>query len=76
MADKLGKYRCEICGNIVEVLQHGDGELVCCGKLMMLMSEKTQEQEGKDKPVPVIETTDRGIKIKVASIEHPIEENH
>ena len=29
MAEKLQVYKCEICGNIVEVLNGGVGELVC-----------------------------------------------
>ena len=27
-------YKCEICGNIVEVLHEGQGVLVCCGEEM------------------------------------------
>ncbi|HHL39098.1 MAG TPA: desulfoferrodoxin FeS4 iron-binding domain-containing protein [Deltaproteobacteria bacterium] len=37
MATKVGeKYRCEICGNEVEVIHAGGGTLVCCGKPMEL----------------------------------------
>jgi len=39
MAKKGEVYKCEICGNIVAVLQGGDGDLVCCGKDMQLVSE-------------------------------------
>jgi superoxide reductase len=69
-------YKCDICGNIVEVLHTGAGELVCCGEPMKLQQEKTQEQEGKEKHVPVIEKTDNGIKVKVGSIPHPMEQEH
>ena len=68
-------YKCEICGNIVEVLHAGAGELVCCGQPMNLMQEK-KEDEGNEKHVPVIEKTDKGIKVKVGSVEHPMENNH
>ena len=34
-------YKCEVCGNIVEMLQTGDGELVCCGQNMVLQKENT-----------------------------------
>ena len=27
-------YICNVCGNIVEVLHSGEGELVCCGQPM------------------------------------------
>lgn len=68
-------YKCNICGNIVEVLHNGAGELVCCGKPMELMKEKT-EDEGQEKHVPVIEKTENGIKIKVGSVPHPMENEH
>ncbi len=76
MAEKLKKYKCEVCGNIVEVLYAGKGELVCCGKPMQLLSAKTQEEEGKEKHVPVIEKAEKGIKVRVGSVLHPMEENH
>jgi superoxide reductase len=64
-----------VCGNIVEVLHAGDGELVCCGEPMTLLDEKTADQ-GKEKHVPVIEKTDKGILVKVGSVPHPMEEKH
>ena len=75
MAKQLGIYKCEICGNIVEVLHSGDGELVCCGQPMKLLEEKIQDQ-GKEKHVPVIENTDKGILVKIGSVPHPMEEKH
>ncbi len=68
-------YKCEICGNIVEVLHAGSGELVCCGQPMNLLEEKTEDL-GNEKHVPVIEETEKGIKVKVGSVEHPMEEKH
>lgn len=68
-------YRCKICGNIVEVLHTGIGTLVCCGEPMELLSEKTSDV-GQEKHVPVIEKTANGIKVKVGSIPHPMEEKH
>ncbi len=68
-------YKCNICGNIVEVLYAGGGQLVCCGQPMELLTEKT-EDVGMEKHVPVIERTDKGIKVKVGSVPHPMEENH
>ncbi len=75
MTKKLQIYKCEICGNIVEVLHEGVGELVCCGQPMALLSEKTEDQ-GNEKHVPVIESTEKGIKVKVGTVTHPMEENH
>ena len=68
-------YRCNVCGNIVEVLHTGVGTLVCCGQPMELLAEKT-EDVGLEKHVPVIEKTETGYLVKVGSIPHPIEENH
>jgi len=76
MAGKLlDVYKCEICGNIVELIHVGGGELVCCGQPMMLQVEKSEDQ-GKEKHVPVIEKKGNGILVKVGSIPHPMEENH
>ena len=68
-------YKCNICGNIVEVLHTGAGELVCCGQPMQLMDEKTEEN-GKEKHVPVIEKIESGVKVKVGSVPHPMEDAH
>ncbi|MCW1296744.1 MAG: desulfoferrodoxin [Candidatus Parvarchaeota archaeon] len=68
-------YKCNVCGNIVEVLYAGVGQLVCCGKPMELLQEK-KEDIGKEKHVPVIEKTKTGIKVKVGSVPHPMEETH
>ncbi|UZE91750.1 MAG: desulfoferrodoxin [Methanosarcinales archaeon] len=68
-------YRCNVCGNIVEVLHAGKGELVCCGQPMELLGEKT-EDVGKEKHVPVIEKTNSVIKVKVGSVPHPMEDAH
>jgi len=68
-------YRCNICGNIVEVLHAGVGQLVCCGQPMELLKEKT-EDIGLEKHVPVIEKTESGVKVKVGSTPHPMEEKH
>ena len=68
-------YKCEICGNIVEMLHAGVGELVCCGQPMKLQQENTVDA-AKEKHVPVIEKTDAGVKVKVGSEAHPMEESH
>jgi superoxide reductase len=69
-------YKCEICGNIVEVLHAGPGALVCCGQEMNLFEEKT-EDASTEKHVPYIEKTDNGILVKVGqNQDHPMEEKH
>ncbi len=68
-------YLCEICGNMVEMLREGNGKLICCNKPMKNVEEK-YEDTGMEKHVPIIERTEKGIKVKVGSIEHPMESNH
>jgi superoxide reductase len=75
MAERLQIYKCEVCGNIVEVLHEGQGELVCCGEPMKLFVENTVDA-AKEKHVPVVETTAEGFKVKVGSVAHPMEEKH
>ena len=64
-------YKCEICGNIVEVLHGGAGKLVCCSQPMKLQKENDVDAS-QEKHVPIIEEN----KVKVGSEEHPMEEGH
>ena len=68
-------YKCNVCGNIVEVLHVGGGVLVCCGQPMQLLTENTTDA-AQEKHVPVIEKTEKGIKVQVGSVLHPMEEKH
>ena len=68
-------YKCEICGNIVEMIHGGAGELVCCGVPMIKMEENTVDA-AVEKHIPVIEEIDEGIKVKVGSVAHPMIEKH
>ena len=75
MAERLEVYKCEACGNVVEVLTGGAGELVCCGAPMVLMTENTVDA-AQEKHVPVIEKVAGGVKVKVGEVPHPMEEKH
>lgn len=75
MAKRLEVYKCAACGNIVEVLEGGAGELVCCGEPMKLMTENTVDA-AKEKHVPVITKVEGGFKVAVGSVAHPMEEKH
>lgn len=68
-------YKCSVCGNVVEVLHVGGGELVCCGKPMQLMRENTVDAS-QEKHVPVMEKTEKGVLVKIGSDPHPMEETH
>jgi superoxide reductase len=93
MAIELNQvYKCNICGNIIQINFVGGGPLVCCGQPMQLLVENTTDA-AKEKHVPVIETrenqrfsgpqkssisaeTKTGFKVKIGSVPHPMEEKH
>lgn len=73
--EKLEVYKCNVCGNIIEVLIVGSGELVCCEQPMELQQEKT-DGEGGEKHIPVIEKTETGVKVTIGQVPHVMEEKH
>jgi len=75
MTQKNQIYKCDICGNIIEVLHTGVGELVCCNKPMRLVNENT-EDAAQEKHVPFMEKGEGSTKIKVGELAHPMEEGH
>jgi len=75
MAEVMGVYKCELCGNIVEGLHAGAGDLVCCGQNMVQFKENTIDA-AKEKHVPVVEKIAGGFKVTVGSVAHPMEEKH
>lgn len=75
MTALLQIYKCSVCGNIVEVVHASVGQLVCCGKLMIYLEEGATDA-ALEKHVPVIEKVDKGYKVKVGSVEHPMINEH
>lgn len=75
MTNRLEIYKCEVCGNMVEMIHTGQGSLVCCGQPMKLMKENSVDA-ATEKHVPVIEKVDNGYKVTVGSVAHPMEEKH
>ncbi len=75
MPTQFEVYKCATCGNVVEVLSAGNGELVCCGKPMKHMVASSVDA-AKEKHVPVLEAADGGCKVKVGSAPHVMEEKH
>lgn len=75
MAEKMQIYKCGVCGNIVEVLHGGKGQLVCCGAPMQLMEEQTADF-ATEKHVPVVEGIETGTHVIVGSTLHPMQDNH
>jgi superoxide reductase len=75
MTERLQVYKCQVCGNMVEVVHASSGELVCCGQPMTLMREGVTDA-AKEKHVPVIEKVAEGFKVKVGDVAHPMEDKH
>lgn len=75
MTEKLEVYKCEVCGNMVEMLHAGAGELVCCGQPMRLFRENTVDA-AREKHVPVGERAGSSIRVRVGEVAHPMEEKH
>lgn len=75
MTKRLEIYKCDVCGNIVEMLHEGKGQLVCCNQPMKLFKENTVDAS-REKHVPVVEKMDGQVKVKVGSAPHPMEEKH
>ena len=75
MTEKLQVYKCQVCGNMVEVVHTGVGTLVCCNQPMTLMKEGVTDA-ATEKHVPVVEKVDDGFKVKVGEVAHPMEEKH
>lgn len=75
MAQRLEVYKCDKCGNIVEILHGGQGTLVCCDEPMKLKAENTVDAS-LEKHVPVVEPSDGGIIVKVGSVPHPMADEH
>ncbi len=75
MTQQNDVYKCEVCGNIVEVLHAGGGELVCCGAPMVL-KKPNYEDAAQEKHVPVIEKSGENITVTIGEIAHPMEAEH
>jgi superoxide reductase len=72
---RLQVYKCEVCGNMVEIVHAGGGTLVCCNQPMSLLKEGVTDA-ALEKHVPVVEKADGGLKVTVGSVAHPMEEKH
>lgn len=75
MTKRSEVYKCELCGNMVELVHASAGQLVCCGQDMKLLTENTVDAS-KEKHIPVIERVSNGVKVTIGSVLHPMEEKH
>lgn len=75
MAQRMELLKCDKCGQLAMVFNSGPGTLQCCSQPMRLLHENTTDA-AKEKHVPVIERVDGGVRVKVGSVPHPMEEKH
>jgi len=75
MPKTLEIYKCEVCGNMIEMIHGGVGQLVCCNEPMKQFTENTVDA-AKEKHVPVVEKIDNNYRVAVGSVAHPMEEKH
>ncbi|MDD3006072.1 MAG: desulfoferrodoxin [Candidatus Pacebacteria bacterium] len=68
-------YKCPVCGNVVEVVHTGAGQLVCCGQPMQLQSKNTADAS-LEKHVPVISRKGDDFKVVVGVEKHPMTNEH
>jgi superoxide reductase len=73
--ERMNVYKCELCGNIVEVLHAGGGTLACCGQPMKHLVENTTDA-ATEKHVPVVEKSGNTVKVAVGSVAHPMTDDH
>ncbi len=75
--ERLDLYKCEICGNMVEVILVGGGELVCCGQPMRKLDAQEQEDAMLEKHIPIfIKNSDNNDEVRVGEVLHPMTEEH
>ena len=67
--------RCEVCGNIVAVVEESGVPIVCCGQNMTEIAAKTVD-EGAEKHVPVWKLNDNMVHVTVGQNEHPMTQEH
>jgi superoxide reductase len=67
-------YKCNICGNVVQVKEAGKGTLVCCGEDMSLTITSNDSLEQTHKPI--IKKEEKKITVCVSEKEHPMTKEH
>lgn len=68
-------YICEVCGNIIEMVNDSGVPVVCCGQKMKELVPNTTDGAA-EKHVPVYEVKDNKVEVCVGSASHPMTEEH
>ena len=75
MAERFQVYKCDSCGNTVEMLCGSNQQIACCGKPMRRLLENVVDAS-IEKHVPVIKESGKEIEVKVGSVPHPMDKDH
>ena len=68
-------YVCAHCGNIVSLIHHGGGKLVCCGSPMKELIPGEVEAS-VEKHLPVVKVENGSVNAFVGETEHPMTDAH
>ena len=68
-------YICEICHNLVGLIENGGAPLVCCGTEMAELVPNTVEASA-EKHIPEVTVSGNSVSVQVGSVPHPMEEAH
>ncbi len=68
-------FKCEICGNIVELINNGGGTLVCCGQEMNEIEISTEENT-YEKHIPFMTKKGNELSVQIGKVIHPMIKEH
>lgn len=73
--ETLKFFRCEHCGNQVQMILNSGVPLVCCGEKMRELVPNTQDG-AVEKHVPVAVRSGDSLQVSVGAVEHPMAPEH
>lgn len=72
---ELKFFKCEHCGNIIEMVEDKGVPVVCCGQRMTELVAGTSDG-AREKHVPVYEVNGNAVHVKVGEVAHPMIPEH
>ena len=72
---ELKFFKCEHCGNIIEMVEDKGVPVVCCGQRMTELVAGTSDG-AREKHVPVYEVNGNTVHVKVGEVAHPMIPEH
>lgn len=64
-------YRCNHCGNIIEMIHNSGVPVVCCGENMHELVANTSDG-AQEKHVPVVHIEDENVVVRIGEVDHPM----